>query len=149
MGRHKGYKHSEETKAKISLSKIGKKLPPFSEKWKRNLSIAHQGHLISEESRQRMSLSHKGKHHSKKAKYKMKMAIRTHHIDCIHSNNDEYNKIELTNSEHTKAHWSLNKLVKELLDRSIIRFNRDLKIYEVLQEKLKKRIADYEEDKIK
>ena len=37
---HKGKKHSEETKRKMSKAKKGKKRAPFSEEWKRKISEA-------------------------------------------------------------------------------------------------------------
>lgn len=42
MALPKGYKHSEESKRKISLANKGRK---FSDAWKKKLSIAHQGQV--------------------------------------------------------------------------------------------------------
>ena len=56
-----GYKHSEETKAKISKAHIGKIV---SEETKTRLSLSHIGNAPSEESRKKSSLSNKGQKRS-------------------------------------------------------------------------------------
>jgi hypothetical protein len=53
---HKGIIPSEETRKKMSLSRIGKK---FTDEHKRNLSNSLKGHVISEETRKKISESHK------------------------------------------------------------------------------------------
>ena len=40
----------------------------------------------------------------------------------------------MSRGEHTKAHASLNKLIFELLERKIIRFDRNEKIYKIRRE---------------
>ena len=45
MGRNKGYKHSEETKLKISQANKGRKLPPFSKEHKAKIGEAHKGQI--------------------------------------------------------------------------------------------------------
>jgi len=82
----KGYKQTEEHKRKISESKKGKKRPPFSEEWRKNLSEAHKklipwnkdltketdervrkisdtkkGHIVSEETKRKQSIANSGK----------------------------------------------------------------------------------------
>ena len=52
MGRPKGYKHTEESKRKMSLAKIG---VPKSEEHKRHISEANKGKVITEEVRRHMS----------------------------------------------------------------------------------------------
>lgn len=42
MAFHKGYKHTEETKRKISLANKGRQ---FSDEWRKNLSVAHKGQI--------------------------------------------------------------------------------------------------------
>lgn len=42
MASQKGYKHTEETKRKISLANEGRQ---FSDEWRKNLSIAHKGQV--------------------------------------------------------------------------------------------------------
>lgn len=53
--------HTEEARRKMSESLKGKKKPPRSEEYRKNISLAHLGKHFSEESRRKMSLSHKGK----------------------------------------------------------------------------------------
>jgi 5-methylcytosine-specific restriction endonuclease McrA len=62
---HLGYKHSEETKKKISEIHRGKKV---SEETKKKISNANKGHKVSEEVRKKISESHKGILHSDKTK---------------------------------------------------------------------------------
>ena len=45
MGRAKGYKHSEETKQKISQANKGRKLPPFSKEHRQKIGEAHKGQI--------------------------------------------------------------------------------------------------------
>ena len=65
-----GYKHSAETKKKISESLKGKK---HSEETKRKMSEAHKGkrHPCSEETKQKISKTKKGYHHSEETRKKM------------------------------------------------------------------------------
>jgi len=56
----KGYKHSEETKNKISESKKGKKLP---KEHGMKVSKALKGRKLSEEHKRKMSYANKGKKH--------------------------------------------------------------------------------------
>jgi len=51
----KGYKHSEETKAKLSAAKRGKKMPPKSEVTLEKLRVAGLGRKHSEETKKKMS----------------------------------------------------------------------------------------------
>ena len=63
----KGFKLSEETKKKMSLSKLGKKRPPLSEEWKRKIGEKSRGrtykwdHPMSEDGKRKISLAMKGK----------------------------------------------------------------------------------------
>lgn len=45
MGRQLGFKHSEETKLKISQANKGRKLPPFTEEHKAKIGAAHKGQV--------------------------------------------------------------------------------------------------------
>ena len=45
MGRHKGYKHSEETKQKISQKTKGRKMQPFTEEHRAKIGAAHKGQV--------------------------------------------------------------------------------------------------------
>ena len=69
---NKGKKHSEETKKKISKSKIGKpswkKGIPCSEETKKKISEANKGFKRSELTKRKISESNKGKHYYWKGK---------------------------------------------------------------------------------
>ena len=84
----KGFKHSEETREKISKTKKGKKLSEEhrkklsealnSEGIKKKMSEAKKGKLFTEEHKKKLSEAHKGRpnsfkgrHHSEEAKRKM------------------------------------------------------------------------------
>ena len=69
---------TEEQKQKISLSKLGKKRPPFSKEWKENLSKGlkgintwSKGRKFSEEHKQKLNLTRIGRRHTEGTKKKM------------------------------------------------------------------------------
>ena len=77
-----GYKHTEETKKKISIANSGKKSSWYGKKHleesKRKMSESHKGKKLSEKHKRKMSEALKGeknhfygKHHSEKMKRKM------------------------------------------------------------------------------
>ncbi len=76
----KGKKHTEESKKKMSDAKKGKKMKPLSEETKKKLSDAKKGKKIkpfTEETKKKMSEAKKGKKmkpHSEEAKKKMSEA---------------------------------------------------------------------------
>ena len=45
MGRPRGYKHSEETKQKISQKTKGRKMQPFTEEHRAKIGAAHKGQV--------------------------------------------------------------------------------------------------------
>lgn len=45
MGRQRGYKHSEETKLKISQKTKGRKMQPFTEEHRAKIGAAHKGQV--------------------------------------------------------------------------------------------------------
>ena len=45
MGRQKGYKHSPETKQKISQANKGRKMQPFTEEHRAKIGAAHKGQI--------------------------------------------------------------------------------------------------------
>ena len=59
--------------------------------------------------------------------------IQRHHINCDKKDNKKSNLIVLTNSNHHKAHWSVSKLIKELMERRIICFDRKKLIYKIIK----------------
>ncbi len=56
-----GFKHSEETKRKMSLTRKGRKREPFSEEWRRNIGLAQLGRKRSEEAKRKTSRALLGK----------------------------------------------------------------------------------------
>lgn len=56
-----GRSHSPETREKMSITRKGKPMPPFSVEHRSNLSAAGKGRTCSTESREKMSAAHKGK----------------------------------------------------------------------------------------
>ena len=71
----KGKHHTEATKMKLSLAKIGKKCAPFTEKHKQNLSIVLTGRIHSEQHCQNISIAKMGKPSAKKNKSKLDVSI--------------------------------------------------------------------------
>jgi len=72
-----------------------------------------------------------GKKWTKKQNKERSKCLHKHHIDCNHNNNVKKNEIYLTLSEHMKAHGSLNKLVKKLMEIKAIYFSKKYKIYKL------------------
>ena len=57
-----------------------------------------------------------------------------HHIDLDKSNNEEYNlHLFDKQQDHGCCHWSLNSMVRELIDKNIIQFDSDKGIYTLLE----------------
>ena len=91
---HKNYKHSKESRRKMSLAKKGNKSHLgfkhseetrkkmgikgriFSEETRRKLSLASKGRKMSKEAKRKMGLSKKGKIFSKEHKRKLRLARR-------------------------------------------------------------------------
>lgn len=67
-GNQLGYKHTEETKKKISNLQLGKKL---SQEHKGNISKGNMGRIFSEEAKEKIRKSNKGKKRSEEFKNKM------------------------------------------------------------------------------
>jgi group I intron endonuclease len=54
-----GKKLSDETKAKMSATRKGKKRKPFSDEWKNNIANGAKNRIVSEETRKKLSDCHK------------------------------------------------------------------------------------------
>lgn len=67
-GGNAGYKHSEETRRKISEAQKGKKL---SEETRRKVSEGNKGKYVSEETKRKISEAKKGKHLTEETKRKL------------------------------------------------------------------------------
>ena len=73
-----GYKHSQETRVRMSLSMTGKKrtkpFPQVSEETRLKLSIAGMGRRLSEDAKQKIRASKLGKPRSEETKQKLRVA---------------------------------------------------------------------------
>jgi len=107
-----GYKHTEESKKKISEAEKGKSL---SEKTKKKISEARKGthykQPMSEEGRANISEAHKGNHYPKmseahKGKYPSEETRRK--LSEAHKNPSKETRIKM--SESMKRHWDNKKL---------------------------------------
>jgi hypothetical protein len=85
-----GYKHSEETKRKISEAQIGRK---HSEETKRKISEAQIGRKHSKETRRKLSEAQKGKKHSEETRRKLSNIVKLS-IKQINERYPFFSKIE-------------------------------------------------------
>ena len=67
----RGYRHTDETKASISASLTGRKMPDRGDEWRRNLSEAKKGKQQSPETIAKRAASQVGKQHSAETKAKI------------------------------------------------------------------------------
>ena len=75
----KGFKHTDETRTKMSAASKGKKKPPFSDEHRARMSAAHKGKErkpFSDEHKAKMSAAMKGRQFSDEAKAKMSAAAK-------------------------------------------------------------------------
>lgn len=110
-----GFIRSEETKRKISLSKIGKSL---SEKHKNNISVSNTGKTRTKETRHKMSVSQKGKPKSEETKKKISIANkgkkRTEDMNkrnSIAHSGENHSFFGKTHSQESKTKMSLVKSI--------------------------------------
>lgn len=75
----KGFKHSEESKKKISDARKGKKFAPLSNEHKAKISKALKGRTFSEGHKRKLSEAQKGKTYSTEAKQKMSDARKAYY----------------------------------------------------------------------
>jgi hypothetical protein len=57
----RGRKHTPESRAKMSASRLGKKRPPFTLETRKRMSIAKRGRIFTDEHRAKLSAAHAGK----------------------------------------------------------------------------------------
>lgn len=74
-----GRKHTEETRAKMSKSHMGVKMPARTDSWREKQRISQSGRRATEETRNKMSESRKGRKHSYETIEKMRRAYRERH----------------------------------------------------------------------
>lgn len=67
-----GYHHTDEAKAKMSAAK--KALPPFSDVWKKNISLGQKGRIVTEETREKIRKANTGKKASDETRQKLRDA---------------------------------------------------------------------------
>ncbi|TAH58223.1 MAG: hypothetical protein EWM48_02140 [Sphaerochaeta sp.] len=67
---------TDDRKAKISRSKIGRKMPPMTDEQRRQRSERMMGHRIADETRERISASHKGKNLSDDHRRKIGLGVK-------------------------------------------------------------------------
>ncbi|MCX5844307.1 MAG: HNH endonuclease signature motif containing protein [Deltaproteobacteria bacterium] len=129
MARRTGYKHSEETKKKIGLGNKNKKIStktkrlisqslksfykkypeslkrkPFSEEWKRNISLGHIGKKLSEETKRKIGESSKGRRWSKERIKKFSESRKgSNHPSWKGGKKRSHGYIYLTKKEHPFA----------------------------------------------
>lgn len=99
----KGWKHTPESRAKMSLSQIGnqnsKGYIPTPEK-RRKISESNKGRKLTLEQRQNLSIAGKDRKHSEETKAKISAALKGH----IHS---EATKIKISQTKLQKSQKSL------------------------------------------
>lgn len=126
-----GIKRSKIVKEKMSSAKVGKNNPS----WKGGRMTVKSGHiLILQKSHPFCNTNGRVFEHrlviEKSIGRYLTKTEHIHHIDCDPSNNEISNLVITSNSENSKAHGSLNYLVKKLIEDDIIVFNKIKKIYE-------------------
>lgn len=115
--------HKKESIEKMSISKLGKKRPEFSEEWKQNIGKGHVGLVMSEEAKQKISLAHKGKPKSKESVEKMRQSL-----------------IGKKASDETKEKMSRSQRGKKLSEehrQKLIQSNKERVITEETREKMR------------
>lgn len=99
---HKGIPKSAEARRKISLGKLGKKLKPFTEMHKQNISKSQLGKTIPDETRLKISNSLKGK--------ETWMKNKKHSITSLEKmSNSQKTRIRKPASKHSDQAKSNNK----------------------------------------
>ena len=99
-----GKKLSEEHKKKIALASIGKKM---SEETRRKLSLANIGKKMSEETKQKIALAKKGKNLSEEHKKKMSLAKKGKKMSEEHKQKIGLASTGRAHSEESKQKMSL------------------------------------------
>ena len=101
-----GYKHTTETKQKMSESRKGKKLPKFSEEHRRKISEAQKGKKLSDEHKKKISESEKGKKLSDEHKKKISAARKGIKFSDEHKKRLSIERKKRITTEETKKKMS-------------------------------------------
>jgi len=104
-----GSKHTEESRKKMSLAKVGK---PCSEENKKKISLANTGRPCSKETRKKLSLAMigstnwLGKHHTEETKQKISRAAMGNTRRLGHPHSEEtLKKISIANGGENNWNW--------------------------------------------
>ena len=139
----KGRKHSNESKLKMSLARIGKKYLMLEETKKKiglgnlgkkrsdeaklKISLAKKGKLKSEETRRKMSIAHLGKYQSEEKRLKISKAVSLAMTGRINECSLETRKkISLANKGEKSSSWkggvtSINQLIRHSFEYKLWR----------------------------
>ncbi len=71
-----GKHHTEESKAQISKSNMGKIMPPHTEEWKNNMSEIMTGRILTKEWKDKIGKSRTGIKHTEKSKKQMSISAK-------------------------------------------------------------------------
>jgi len=152
----KGRIVSDETRKKISEGLKGIKRKPLSEEHRRKIGFGNKGKIISKESRKRMSESHKGKIRSNESKKKMSMTRKQLFIDGYispllgrHRSEETKRKISLSKIGHIVTEKTKMKMVDTRRKNSSYEWTDEMRRKLSLSTKGKKRYPLTEEHKKK
>lgn len=110
MPRLKGFKHSEETRRKMSLAQSGRVL---SYEHKQKLSKSHSGKILSEETKRKISITLKGIKRSNEYKRKMSIIAKQYNYGKWMKGRSSWNKGKSMPKGENSTYWkggiSLNK----------------------------------------
>ncbi len=106
-----GYKHTEETKQKMSKAKLGKK---FTEEHKKNMSIAKKGRIFSLEHKRKLSESLQRRMKNEIFKKKILEAIKKYWLNPESKEKLIKRNYILLHSEPNKTETKLNDILNDL-----------------------------------
>ena len=98
-------KHTEETKKKMSAARLGKKMPPRSDEYRKKQSESHKGKKHTLEARKNMGDARRGKKHSEAARKKMSIAAKRRETKK-RLNKNELVDTPVTKHENSYYSWS-------------------------------------------
>ena len=117
-----GFRHSDETKEKISKSKIGFK---HSEETKKKISKGNIGNIHSKETKQKMSKSHQGFRHTEETKRKLSKIMKVAHSNKKgnDNSNSKYNLWDVGSTHYLKGNMFNNNREPNPCKCFMIRWN--------------------------
>lgn len=118
-GNSLGFKHSEESKQKISQAQKGRPSNTlgkhFSEEAKQNISIAHMGHVHTEEHKQHISEANKGRVVTKETR--KKISGEQNHMFGKHLSDET--KLKISEAQNGERNHNFGKKMSEEQKRKI------------------------------